>query len=164
MSSKFLVDKVWRNEHEQYRARFARMGVGLLFASGSSLSSWLVETRRLKLIGKEEDPMTILWLAPQYALLGIANGLIEKGLTDFFYDRVPVSIAVATFLARGWIADEIDDRRFDKYLKMLAFFNIAVVPVYLFFSFTFDWSIPEKVDGRESETEDVDGREIEIKG
>ncbi|KAE8705751.1 hypothetical protein F3Y22_tig00110418pilonHSYRG00175 [Hibiscus syriacus] len=185
-SASFLIDKVWRNENKQHRARYVRMSVGLLIASGSSLSSWLVETRRLKLIGEEEDPMTqipmtILWLAPQFALLGIANGLIKKGLADFFYDRAPVSMwdleflvnsgvmcigygltAVAPFLAGGWIADEINDCRFDKYMRMLTFLNIAVVPVYIFFSLMFDWSIPEKVNWREIEIEMEDVEDVRL--
>ncbi|KAK8683259.1 hypothetical protein V6N13_039324 [Hibiscus sabdariffa] len=37
---------LWGNdEAKQHRARFASVGIGMLFASGSSLSAWLVEVR-----------------------------------------------------------------------------------------------------------------------
>ncbi|XP_039022969.1 protein NRT1/ PTR FAMILY 5.7-like [Hibiscus syriacus] len=193
LSSKYLIGKLWSNEEpKQHRARSDGIVVGMLFASGSSLSAWLVEVRILKLIKELPDheqgiPMKILWLAPQFALKGIANGLVLRGLDDFFLDFVPesklyfavpfslrvmgigsFSSAVATFLARDWIGDTIDESRFDKYLQMLAISNISVVPVNIFFSFMFDWNIPEKIeiedddDDRDVEIEEVDGRDVEI--
>ncbi|XP_039012785.1 protein NRT1/ PTR FAMILY 5.7-like [Hibiscus syriacus] len=182
-SSKYLIKKLLRNEEpKQHCARSAGIGVGMLFAFGSSLSAWLVEVRRSKLIKEFPDhedkgiPMKVLWLAPQFALIGIANGLVCRGLDDFFFDRVPESkryfaipfnlsvmgigsflSAIATLLARDWIGNTIDESRLDKYFQMLAILNVAVVPVYIFFSFMFDWNIPEKI-----EIEEVDGGDVEI--
>ncbi|KAK5803692.1 hypothetical protein PVK06_031341 [Gossypium arboreum] len=151
------------------------MGVGMAVGFGSSLSAWLVERRRSDLIKKnpnhkEDILMTILWLAPQFGLLGIANGLVLKGLTDFFDDRVPQSKqyfemlfnlslmvigaflnGLAVLLAPDWFGDTIDKCQLDKYLLMLAILNVAVLALYIFLSLRFDWNVPDEVDGRDIE-------------
>ncbi|KAK8707420.1 hypothetical protein V6N13_058481 [Hibiscus sabdariffa] len=105
--------------------------------------------------------------------MGVANGLVLKGLGSLFDDRVPESKryfavpfslsvmgigsfvgAAAALVARDWFGDY---PRFDKYLEMLAILNIAVVPVYVFSSFMFDWNISEKI-----EIEEVEDRDVEI--
>ncbi|TYH02362.1 hypothetical protein ES288_A09G134800v1 [Gossypium darwinii] len=187
MSTKYLIRKLWSSEKAMQRgARYWRMGVGMAIGFGSLLSAWLVEHRRSDLIKKNPNdnkdiPMTILWLAPQFGLLGIANGLVVEGLTDFFYDRVPKfkqyfvvlfnqSLTVircflsglAVLLAPDWFGDTIDECQLDKYLLMLAILNVAVLPLYIFLSLRFDWNIPDEVDGRDIEIEEVDGSHVEI--
>ncbi|MBA0858549.1 hypothetical protein Goshw_027893 [Gossypium schwendimanii] len=186
MSTKYLIRKLWSSEEAMQRgARYWRLGVGMAFGFGSLLSAWLVERRRSNLIKKNPNNdevirMSILWLAPQFGLLGIANGLVVQGLTDFFYDRVPKSkkyfvvlfnqsltvigdflSGLAVLLAPDWFGDTIDECQLDKYLLMLAILNVAVLPLYIFLSLRFDWNIPDEVDGRDIEIE-VDGRDVEI--
>ncbi|TYH02363.1 hypothetical protein ES288_A09G134900v1 [Gossypium darwinii] len=176
MLTKYLIRKLWSSEEAMQRgARYWRMGVGMAVGFGSSLSAWLVERRRSDLIkknpnDKEDIPMTILWLAPQFGLLGIANGLVLKGLTDFFDDRVPQSKqyfemlfnlslmvigaflnGLAVLLAPDWFGDTIDKCQLDKYLLMLAILNVAVLPLYIFLSLRFNWNVPDEVDGRDIE-------------
>ncbi|KAG8483593.1 hypothetical protein CXB51_022443 [Gossypium anomalum] len=186
MSTKYLIRKLWSSEEAMQRgARYWRMGVGMAVGFGSLLSAWLVERRRSDLIKKnpnddEDIPMTILWLAPQFGLLGIANGLVLEGLTDFFYDRVPESkqyfevlfnhslTVIGSFLSglavllAPWFGDTIDECQLDKYLLMLAILNVAVLPLYIFLSLRFDWNMPDEVDGRDIEIEEVDGSNVEI--
>ncbi|KAA3455400.1 protein NRT1/PTR FAMILY 5.7-like [Gossypium australe] len=187
MLTKYLIRKLWSSEEAIQRgARYWRMGVGMAVGFGSLLSAWLVERRRSDLIKKnpnddEDIPMTILWLAPQFGLLGIANGLVLEGLTDFFCDRVPKSkqyfevlfnqslVVIGSFLsgfvvllAPDWFGDTIDKCQLDKYLLMLAILNVAVLPLYIFLSSRFDWNIPDEVDGRDIEIEEVDGSDVEI--
>ncbi|MFQ6631668.1 hypothetical protein Gotur_008799 [Gossypium turneri] len=178
MSTKYLIRKLWSSEEAMQRgARYWRIGVGMAFGFGSLLSAWLVERRRSNLIKKNPNNdevirTSILWLAPQFVLLGIANGLLVKGLTDFFYDRVPKSkkyfvvlfdqsltvigdflSGLAVLLAPDWFGDTIDECQLDKYLLMLAILNVAVLPLYIFLSLRFDWNIPDEVDGRDIEIE-----------
>lgn len=187
MSTKYLIRKLWSSEEAMQRgARYWRMGVGMAIGFGSLLSAWLVKRRRLDLVKKNPNddkdiPMSILWLAPQFGLLGIANGLVFEGLTDFFSDRVPESKryfdfifqssligigsflgAIATLLAPDWFGDTFDKCRLNNYLLMLAVLNVAVLPLYIFLSFRFDWSIPDEVEGRDIEVEEVDGSNVEI--
>ncbi|MBA0684102.1 hypothetical protein Goari_025709 [Gossypium aridum] len=165
MSTKYLIRKLWSSEEAMQRgARYWRMGVGMAVGFGSLSSAWLVERRRSDLIKKNPNNdevirMSILWLAPQFGLLGIANGLVFKGLKDFFYDRVPESkqyfvvlfnrslMVIGSFLsglavlfAPDWFGDTIDKCQLDK----------------------FDWNIPDEVDGRDIEIEEVDGSDVEI--
>ncbi|KAH1092100.1 hypothetical protein J1N35_019357 [Gossypium stocksii] len=171
MSTKYLIRNIWNSEEAMQRgARYWRMGVGMAFGFGSLLSAWLVERRRSDLIKKnpndEEDiPMTILWLAPQFGLLGIANGLVVEGLRDFFNDRVPKSkqyfemlfnqslkviasflSGLAVLLAPDWFDHTMNKCQLDKYLLMLAILNVVVLPLYIFLSLKFDWNVPDEVD------------------
>ncbi|XWS71293.1 hypothetical protein CRYUN_Cryun03dG0126200 [Craigia yunnanensis] len=169
ISSNFLIRKFWSSEETmQHRAGFVRIGIGILFSFGSCLSAWLVEIRRLKLINElgitddEAVPMKILWLAPQFGLLGIANGLAGEGMWNFFRDRVPRSMwffvfpltqgvlgigrflsAFSIWLVQDWIGDSVNESHLDKYFRMLAILNISVVVVYIFLSYRCDWNLRE---------------------
>ncbi|XVE84394.1 hypothetical protein DITRI_Ditri17bG0009000 [Diplodiscus trichospermus] len=182
MSSDFLIKKRWRNEEAMQHARFVRIGIGMLFAIGSCLSAWLVEVRKLKLINKlgitdnqQVIPMKILWLAPQFGLLGIANGLAAKGMWHFFSDRVPQSMrffaypltlavlcfgrflsATSVLLARHWIRDTVNKSHLDKYFRMLTILNSAVLVVYIILSCLCDWNIAEAHIESETPKEEVD--------
>ncbi|KAK6247594.1 hypothetical protein QUC31_019159 [Theobroma cacao] len=169
----FLIKKFWSSEESiQHRARFARIGIGMFFAIGCCIAAWRVEVRRLSSISKfeskvgrrisEDDTihMTILWLAPQFLLLGIVEGVIGKGLKYLFYDRVPVSMWVLEYpfnggvlcfgrfisvlsllFARPWIGDTINESQADKYLLMLAVLNIFIMFVDIFLTYRYDWNV-----------------------
>lgn len=163
----FVIGKLWSSEETmtiKHRAGFVRIGIGMLFAFGSAVSAWLVQVR----IDNNTDGMlTLLWLAPQYGLLGIANGLIEKGMSDFLGDRLPQSMwffvfpltqgvfgigtfvsAISILLARDWFddTDNVKKIQLDKYFEMLAILNITILVVYIFLSYFFDWNITDSDD------------------
>lgn len=56
----------------------------------------LVETRRLNLIKTRGDakpfPMSIVWLVPQFLLIGLVEGLVADGLADFYNIHVDESL------------------------------------------------------------------------
>ncbi|XVF47178.1 hypothetical protein PTKIN_Ptkin03bG0088300 [Pterospermum kingtungense] len=168
--------KLHIEESIKRRAGFVRIGIGMLFAFGSCLSAWLVKVRRLKLVnelGITEDqfiPMKILWLAPQFGLLGIDQGLAEEGVYAFFLDRVSQSIkffafpltqgvlgigrflsAISVLVTGDWIRDTIHNSHIDKYFRMLSISNIAVLVVYVFISCKFDWNITDPQAPNESD-------------
>lgn len=36
--------------------------------------------------------MSVFWLAPQFLIIGVADGFALVGLQEFFYDQVPDSM------------------------------------------------------------------------
>ncbi|KAK8580158.1 hypothetical protein V6N13_143282 [Hibiscus sabdariffa] len=112
-----------------------------------------VEVRRLKLINEygiidyQEDqwiPMNIMWLTPQFLLLGTMGGLVEGGMEGSFYNLVPESMRLyrtrchsimmvmgkilsigTTFVFGGWFGDISATSHLDRYYMMLAITSIG---------------------------------------
>ncbi|KAB2599372.1 protein NRT1/ PTR FAMILY 5.14-like [Pyrus ussuriensis x Pyrus communis] len=89
-----LVPKQWR------KATLVRIGLGLGCSVLCCVAAWQVERKRLKLVrneGLEYDTskatsMSILWLVPQFFLLGLMKGLAMEGLINFLADRIDNNI------------------------------------------------------------------------
>ncbi|CAJ1972283.1 unnamed protein product [Sphenostylis stenocarpa] len=79
----------------------SRMGIGLLFVCASKATSAVVETMRRNTAieeGFEDQPnavihMSVLWLVPEFVLLGIAEGFNPVGQVEFFYTYIPKSMS-----------------------------------------------------------------------
>ncbi|XP_043704279.1 protein NRT1/ PTR FAMILY 5.4-like [Telopea speciosissima] len=77
-----------------------RIGIGMFFSVLSCCTASLVEIRRLGvvtqygLLDKPKDtvPMSVLWLAPQFLLLGAMDGFVYSGIKNFFHGQVPESM------------------------------------------------------------------------
>ncbi|KAG8088041.1 hypothetical protein GUJ93_ZPchr0010g11071 [Zizania palustris] len=121
-----------------------RIGVGLALSAVAMAYSALVETRRLAAAA----PLGIMWQAPSYSVLGLAEVFTSVGMLEFFYEQSPESmkslgtalaqlaIAVAFYLnsgvlsvvaavttrggAAGWIPDNLDEGHLDYYFWMMA--------------------------------------------
>ncbi|KAI7991287.1 Protein NRT1/ PTR FAMILY 5.1 [Camellia lanceoleosa] len=77
-------------------ALLQRLGIGFIIQIIAIAIAYVVEVRRIHvtkihhIIGpKELVPMSILWLLPQYVLLGITDVFNAIGLLEFFYDQSP---------------------------------------------------------------------------
>ncbi|KAK4408898.1 protein NRT1/ PTR FAMILY 2.7 [Sesamum angolense] len=121
-----------------------RVGIGHLFTILSMAISGAVESKRLK-IAKSENvqnqtngsviPMSVFWLAPQLAAVGVAEAFHFAGQVAFYYQEFPgslktistaavaVSIGGAFYLSNAvidvieqatkWLPENINDGRLD---------------------------------------------------
>ena len=64
----------------------------MFFAIITMIIAALVEKNRLDLLTEQNRPMSVFWLAPQFIVLGVAEGFTLVGLQEYFYDQVPDSM------------------------------------------------------------------------
>ncbi|KAK4749502.1 hypothetical protein SAY87_026951 [Trapa incisa] len=74
-----------------------RIGIGMVFTALSMAAAALVERRRLGVVNRHgplegSASMSVLWLAPQFVVMGIGDGFTLVGLQEYFYDQVPDSM------------------------------------------------------------------------
>ncbi|KAF2284688.1 hypothetical protein GH714_029311 [Hevea brasiliensis] len=148
-----LIPKQWTTQTQQ-RAQILKINAGMVFSILCCIVAWQVEVHRLQLIKKcgcwdsdnenRKIPMSVLWLVPQFFLLGFIEGLAEDGLREFFYNQVDKSmklfetpfngfvIGIGRFLIvffilfrRSWFGDTINHSRLDKYFRLLAILSFC---------------------------------------
>ncbi|KAF5750900.1 protein NRT1/ PTR FAMILY 5.6-like [Tripterygium wilfordii] len=73
-----------------------RIGIGMLFSITAMIVAALVEKKRLNVVSKNpktgSSSMSVFWLAPQFIIIGVADGFTLIGLQEYFYDQVPDSM------------------------------------------------------------------------
>ncbi|KAK6257963.1 hypothetical protein QUC31_001422 [Theobroma cacao] len=147
-----------------------RIGTGILLSALSMVISALVEMQRLKtareygLVDKPKAmvPMSVWWLVPQYALLGVSDVFTMVGLQEFFYDQVPDELrsvglslylgifGVGSFLSSllvstiekatggngrdSWFADNLNRAHLDYFYWLLAGLSAVQLGAYLYFA------------------------------
>ncbi|KAH0882688.1 hypothetical protein HID58_058784 [Brassica napus] len=90
---KLLVPFLRRNTQNQRGINILqRVGIGMFFAIITMIIAALVEKNRLDLLTEQNRPMSVFWLAPQFIVLGVAEGFTLVGLQEYFYDQVPDSM------------------------------------------------------------------------
>ncbi|XP_052171953.1 protein NRT1/ PTR FAMILY 5.6-like [Diospyros lotus] len=139
-----------------------RIGIGMLFSIATMVVAALVEKKRLNFV--EKDPvkgsasMSVLWLAPQFLIIGIGDGFALVGLQEYFYDQVPDSmrslgiafylsvIGVANFISsllitlvdhvtsksgKSWFGKDLNSSRLDNFYWLLAAMAAANLITYV---------------------------------
>ncbi|KAM4097743.1 hypothetical protein ACJW30_07G024900 [Castanea mollissima] len=148
----------WAKKARQQSVTQIRIGVGMFCSILSCIAAWWVEVHRLNLIQEERiDPsdisMSVLWLVPQFSLLGLMDGLASNGLQEFFYNHVatsmtsygpPFSDCVLGFgnfisiplvlLFKSWFKDTINTSHLDRYYLALATLNFVFLCIYAYAS------------------------------
>ncbi|KAI4382894.1 hypothetical protein MLD38_008796 [Melastoma candidum] len=167
-----------------------RLGIGFLIQIISISVAAIIEAKRMDAIAndhitspKDVVPMSILWLLPQYILLGIADVFNAIGVLEFFYDQSPSdmqslgttfftsSIAVGNFLnsfmvtvvdkvttrisGKTWIGNNLNDSRLDYYYAFLVLILTLNLCAFL-------WASCNYVYKREATAGDI-CRESEVK-
>ncbi|KAM3192906.1 hypothetical protein ACQJBY_069839 [Aegilops geniculata] len=122
-----------------------RIGAGLAMPVLAMASASLLETARLR---AAPNSTSVLWQAPQYALMGVGEVLTTIGQLHFFYGQAPAGMktvctalgllaiaaggylssflltavqwATATGGAPGWIPDDLNEGHLDRFFWMMA--------------------------------------------
>lgn len=143
-----------------------RIGIGMIFSIAAMSVAALVEMKRLRAADQKEiiqgktEPlsMSVLWLAPQSLILGIADGFTLVGLQEYFYDEVPDSMRslgisfylsvigggnfLSSFLitvvdhatdklGRSWFVEDVNMCRLDNFYWLLAAMSGLNLCVYV---------------------------------
>ncbi|KAD2080470.1 hypothetical protein E3N88_41881 [Mikania micrantha] len=73
-----------------------RIGIGMVFSVITMIVATIVEKKRLTVVQNNSlhgsGTMSVFWLAPQFIIVGIADGFTLVGLQEYFYDQVPDSM------------------------------------------------------------------------
>nr|BAJ90303.1 predicted protein [Hordeum vulgare subsp. vulgare] len=128
-----------------------RIGAGLAMPVLAMAAAALLETARLraaKAAPLAPNSTSVLWQAPQYALVGVGQLLTTIGQLDFFYSQAPAAMktvctalgllavaaggylssflltavqwATATGDKPGWIPDDLNEGHLDRFFWMMA--------------------------------------------
>lgn len=160
-----------------------RLGIGFVIQIIAIAVAYTVELRRMHVISvhhivgpKAIVPMSIFWLLPQYALLGIADVFNAIGLLEFFYDQSPEDmqslgttfftsgIGVGNFLnsflvtmvdkitgrngSKSWIGNNLNDSHLDHYYGFLMVISTLNLGAFLWASSKYMYK-REKLGGTE---------------
>ena len=138
--------------NERGLSQLQRLGVGLALSVVGMVYAALVEARRLAL-ARTSTPMSIMWQAPAFALLGAGEVFTAIGILEFFYDQSPGGMkslgtalaqltvaagnylnsavlgAVAALTTRGgkpgWIPDDLNEGHLDYFFWLMAALGVV---------------------------------------
>ena len=137
---------------ERGQSQLQRLGVGLALSVVGMVYAALVEARRLAL-ARTSTPMSIMWQAPAFAVLGAGEVFTAIGILEFFYDQSPggmkslgtalaqLTVAAGNYLnsavlgavdaltARGgkpgWIPDDLNEGHLDYFFWLMAALGVV---------------------------------------
>ncbi|XP_073113183.1 protein NRT1/ PTR FAMILY 5.6 isoform X2 [Elaeis guineensis] len=140
-----------------------RIGIGMGFSIVAMAAAAIVERKRLRVAEAEQTSvvsMSVFWLAPQFIILGFADGFTVVGLQEYFYGQVPDSmrslglafylsvLGTANFLSSllitvvdhltgeggraGWFSKDLNKSRLDLFYWLLAAINAVNLCGYVY--------------------------------
>ncbi|KAI4353242.1 hypothetical protein L6164_002207 [Bauhinia variegata] len=181
-----VIFSIWLFGFTQRLKTTWRIGTGMFYAVLCFIAAWLVELHRLRLIEREGVlqyskkilPMSVLWLIPQYFLLGLMEALALNGLGNFFYDHVPKSmrkfeqpfseivLSIGTFFSVPFVLifgssfkETINTSHLNKYFLVLAILSFVFFCIYLYYSSGYNfkevYSVHEESDLMKQTSEEI---------
>ncbi|KAL9247420.1 hypothetical protein vseg_020854 [Gypsophila vaccaria] len=152
-----------------------RIGLGMIFVFASLVIAALVERKRLQIVANDPQKsslsMSAFWLAPQFAIIGVADGFTLVGLQEYFYDQVPDSmrslgiglylsvIGAANFMSsllitiigrvtakagNSWFGKDLNSSRLDNFYWLLASLSVVNLFVYVLLARRYKYKTVEK--------------------
>ncbi|XP_059640283.1 protein NRT1/ PTR FAMILY 5.10-like isoform X2 [Cornus florida] len=164
-----LIEK-FRDRRTQHHFTLLRIGLGMVSCILCCITAMQVEIRRLHLVtedGLEDNTvdtisMSIMWLTPQYCLLGVMEGLAGEGLQTIFKSQVADKkpeyrsygqaftdcvLGIGKFISIGcvfsfkiWFGGNVNRSRLDRYYKMLSFLCVGNLLFYICVSIWYYWN------------------------
>ncbi|KAG8377007.1 hypothetical protein BUALT_Bualt09G0123400 [Buddleja alternifolia] len=94
-----LLEKCFSRSKPRNCAPSIGIAISMVFAILCCITAAKVENRRLGVVQKHglEDkpddrvPMSMFWMLPQFVLLGMNNGLLDRSIISFYTNQYPVS-------------------------------------------------------------------------
>jgi dipeptide/tripeptide permease len=146
-----------------------RMGIGLFVSTIAVVVAALVEIKRLEnarskglIHQKVHVPMSILWQAPQYLLIGVGEVFTSIGQAEFFYNQSPdsmrslcsafalVTVSLGSYLSSfiltlvsyfttqggqiGWIPDNLNEGHLDRFFWLIAGLSSLNFLAFIYFA------------------------------
>ncbi|XP_071675459.1 protein NRT1/ PTR FAMILY 8.3-like isoform X2 [Lolium perenne] len=146
-----------------------RMGIGLFVSTIAVAVAALVEIKRLEnarseglIHQKVPVPMSILWQAPQYLLIGVGEVFTSIGQAEFFYNQSPdsmrslcsafalVTVSLGSYLSSfiltlvsyfttqggqmGWIPDNLNEGHLDRFFWLIAGLSSLNFLAFIYFA------------------------------
>ncbi|XP_014495084.1 protein NRT1/ PTR FAMILY 5.6-like [Vigna radiata var. radiata] len=156
-----------------------RIGIGLTLLIIVMAYAALVETKRLRMVGDEvvteegtkQESMSLMWMIPQFIIIGIGNAFYLTGLQEYFYEEVPDSmrsIGMALYLSgmgvgfffssflliivdyvtgkigKTWIAKDVNSSRLDKLYWLMVGLNILNLVFFVFIAMRYTYKTVHK--------------------
>ncbi|KAJ7547876.1 hypothetical protein O6H91_08G107800 [Diphasiastrum complanatum] len=159
-----------------------RLGTGFCLGMLAMAAASATEAKRLR-VAKEHGlldkptstiPLTIFWLIPQYALLGISHDCSVVALQELCYDQMPdtqrsmgvaiflCTVALGNFLTNliitivnkatdggkhgAWINDNINRSHLDYFYCLLAILGVINQIIFVFVARWYSYKKPESVE------------------
>ncbi|KAL4198134.1 hypothetical protein AMTRI_Chr03g138670 [Amborella trichopoda] len=168
---------------ENYRglSELVRMGIGLALAALAMIAAGLVEWCRLTRVPQSTS---IFWQVPQYCIVGASEVFMYVGQLEFFSRQAPAglksfgsalcmaSISFGNYMSSilvavvakitggrnrpGWIAEELDDGRLDRFFFLVAAMVTADLVLYVVLARRYKYM--EVEEEREEDEEEMLGR------
>ncbi|KAG8387436.1 hypothetical protein BUALT_Bualt02G0021200 [Buddleja alternifolia] len=148
--SDFLLNMCkWKNVQ---KVMLVRIGIGMICSVLCCITACVNAAYWLHLVNLYDEPasyMSVYRLIPQFILLGLMEGLSQRGLEKFFDSQVSDSISrygppfgelmmgvgkfmsvVCILIFHGWINNDISSSHLDKYYAVLAAFSFINLLIY----------------------------------
>jgi peptide/histidine transporter 3/4 len=160
-----LIDRIlypiWQKLSHRSPMPLQRIALGHVFNALGMVVAALVESKRLKITqthhliddSKSNIPMSVLWLVPQLAVVGIGEAFHYPGQVTLYYQEFPTSLrststamysmimGIAYYMSNavialtqrttGWLPDNINNGRLDKVYWMLLVVGVINFGYYL---------------------------------
>ena len=160
-----LIDRIlypiWQKLSHRSPMPLQRIALGHVFNALGMVVAALVESKRLKITqthhliddSKSNIPMSVLWLVPQLAVVGIGEAFHYPGQVTLYYQEFPTSLrststamysmimGIAYYMSNavialtqrttGWLPDNINNGRLDKVYWVLLVVGVINFGYYL---------------------------------